>query len=222
MEYPDFELDEDGKIVIIYPDSTEETEDLDGDEISDDETTVSDGNASLYIINQELALDPEAVYEVDNPNFEIINENLERLIQAQASSTGYLSTTIVDAFDRVVQGNNYDYYIAFRNSSDAYTAVMYLSDKFSKSGNSILLQDAMAVSFYRSYSGNTYYYYYQVSYPGDVQVNMNGNLMYYTNCVPGYPILGQEPAPGHYSGWFIPLAAVLIFVTLISLVRRKN
>lgn len=232
--YPVFDLDEDGNIVIDWPDegsdvSAAEDQDVDSDEQLPGPSTISGGNAVfIYQLPQEAdtELTEAQLKSMEENNLVLgdISDSLERILQEQASSSGYLSASALDVFDRVIYGYNYDYYIAFRYDTDNYNSRMYLSNVMEISGNNVILKDVLAVQLYRVYysSTRTYTYHYSISSPGDVSVSMSGNLLYYTNCVPGYPVLGQDPAPGHYPGWFIPLAAVLFFVVLISLVRRKS
>lgn len=232
MEYPTFYLDENGNIVSDIDDMDNPEENSDLTELHPDLPmgTVS-GNNTYYIYQLPLQDEDPALVEAQLKNLEEnnaaladISDNLERILQEQASSAGYLSSSALDTFDRVVQGYNYDYYIAFRYDSDSYNAVMYLADKITPSGTNIVLQDALSVRLYRIYNSSTrvYTYHYTIDNPGDVSVNLSGNLMYYTNCTEGYPTLGQQSAPGHYPGWFIPLLSMIVIVALISLVRRKS
>lgn len=237
-DYPVFNLDEDGNIVSDRPDldgtfgniddvyadtNNAQENDLEsaGDDLSESEDDSNDFEEDSSVSGGNVL--PE-VAVVDLQSLEDINDNLSRIVREQASSAGYLSTSALETFDRVVAAFRYDYHIAFRYDSDNYNAVMYLSDSVVDNGNNILLHDALAVRLYRQYisSGRYYTYHYSTSSVGDVSVNMSGNLMYYTNCVPGYPVLGGDPAPGNYPGWFIPLIAVLIFWVLINFLRRRN
>ena len=204
--FPSFSLDSDGNVVTDssfptgwFPDGTP-SPDLPG--------TVSGGDVLPSV--SPLPSDHPVFLPADSSAIAEIAEGLERLIQDQASSSA------LDVFDRVVSGYSYDYYCAFRYDSDSYNALMYLSDDIQASGSSVLLEDPLCVRLYRTYNNSTraYDYHYSVSSPGDVSVSLSGSLMYYTNCVEGYPVLGGLPSPGGYS----PQSIILWFWLILGFV----
>lgn len=198
-EYPIYKLDADGNIVQA--------------------TSIPAENGSA----------PVVVYSNDNSGLEAplnaMQEDVAFLAAQQASNAGYLSTSALDTFDRVVEGYDYDYYCAYRYDSDTYNSMMYMSDKMTLSGTVVHMKDAVQVKLYRTYhSGSNYYYtyHYQISNAGDVDINLGSNLMYYTNCKTGYPILGHVPAPNHYPAWVTLFVLLLAFLLFFVFRRRKQ
>lgn len=231
QDYPSFSVGEDGLIlqdgsdvngVIDPPSSSPDPSSLHGTVSSGDLLTGS-GNSvvpPLATGSGNSAVPPSW----DSSVLLDIQEDLERIVNEQASTSGYLSSSALDVFDRVVSGYDYDYYCAFRYDDDNYNAIMYLSDFLSRSGSSVVLSDALCVRLYRTYSSSSrvYSYYYAISRPGDVSISLSGNRMYYTNCSVGYPVLGSSPAPGRYPGWLVPLCATFFVCAMILFFRRNR
>lgn len=214
QEYPTFSLDENGHIVSDLPEVY---------------GTVSGGDAAAGYDFPDPDPFPDEVPEglqlEGTPLLLDIQEDIARIVNAQASTVGYLSTSALDTFDRVVSGYGYDYYCAFRTDSDSYNATMYLSNNLQDSGNGFVLEDSVMVRLYRTYNSTTreYQYYYSVAGAGDVSINLGTNLMYYTNCREGYPILGDTPAPGHYPDSMLVLilvGVIIVFLLIRSWFRR--
>lgn len=228
--YPVFSLSPDGEIISDIPETAEgESPAPDADELpSDIQPTPSpyavEVNPGDYLVipgsngnptvimqqpQQELEedlLDPYAE-QIDS-----IQSDIAYLASVQASNYGYLGSQALDTFDRVVQQNSYRYYCAFRDGSDTYNGVLYLSDHISRSGSTVTMEDALQVRVYRTYSGNTYHYYYSFAGAGDVAVNLSGNLMYYTNTADNYPTLGGISVPYRYPSWVM----LVLFVGLLA------
>lgn len=149
---------------------------------------------------------------LDNVMLMSIAEDVQLL--ADASTEGYLSSSIVAVFDRVVDKMDYKYYCAFRagDSSDGY---LYLSNNI----NGSTLNACNVVHMYRTYTdGVGYQYFYDVSYDDTETFNLGNGAMYYTNIVSGYPALGS-PVETHISVW-LPIFAVLTLVCGF-MIRRK-
>lgn len=140
------------------------------------------------------------------------------------SNLGYLSTTQLDLFDRILAGKSYRYYIAYRTGSDNYAAVMYACNKISKSGNTITLEKPMQFQLYRSYSGNTYYYYYTHTQLTSDSVTLNSNTLYYTNMTEGYPTLAKIGSSQleFSKDTILVFGVFLMIIILLFLRRRKN
>lgn len=214
FEYPTFSLDGDGNLSSDMPGYT---------------GTVSAGDAfedSPFYPGASPSPSPDvpAAVLADSGVMEEIQAELERIANAQASTAGYLSSSALDTFDRVVGGYGYDYYCAFRYDSDSYNAQMYLSDGIVSSGSSVVMEDSVLVRLYRTYhsSDRTYTYHYSISSAGDVSVSLANGLMYYTNVKDNYPTLGGEPSPGRYPHWFVPFCGVLFVLVLIIFLRGRR
>lgn len=227
--YPVFSMGPDGTIV-----SDDETEGSDGGPSDPSETlppysvevapgewlVIPGGNGSpTVIMQQQEASDPLAQYA---DSIEAIQSDIAYLASVQASNYGYLGTQALDAFDRVAEQNAYRYYCAFRESSDAYNGVMYMSDHVEVSGSTVTFKDSVQVRVYRTYVSNTYYYYYSRGSAGDVQVNFSGNLMYYTNAVEGYPCLGGISVPYKYPSWVMPVILSVLLAAFFAWRSRRS
>lgn len=207
--YPVFIMNADGEVVV--DDIIEEPVDPDGTvppytvDVGEGEYLVIPGDGSTVVIQQPDSQEPSADY---SDKIDAIQSDIAYLAAVQASNYGYLGSQALDTFDRVVQQNSYRYYCAFRDGSDTYNGVLYLSDSISRNGNTVVMEGALQVRVYRTYSGNTYYYYYSSASAGDVSVNLSGNLMYYTNCADNYPTLGGISTPYRYPSWVMPVLLV--------------
>lgn len=227
MSYPVFDVDENGNIVSpnLLPDvpASMSPSDIPVDGIESDlfdqltggSDTVSSGD--IY---------PLPDY---SDSFTSLEESLAYLASEQASASGYLSTSCLDAFDRVVEGYSNPYYCAFRNSSDSYNGVLYIADHVTVNGNKILMEDAYKVELYRQQSGGNYnyQYFYSRSSAGDVEIDVSGNLMYYTNCVEGYPLLAGIQSPDvkiHASTFNMVFFMFFFIITFlgIGMVMKKS
>lgn len=233
MEYPVFELNESGEIVPA-PTATPEpsVEPVSGDDVaasvtgdtavSSEVASGSDTTASGNVVYVENPETSEAV-SVLSDSIATLQSDVTYLANAQASTAGYLSSTALDTFDRVLQQYDFDYYCAFRNGTDSYNSVLYLSDRMELEGDTLILYDVTQVQLYRTSSGSSYSYeyYYSVSSAGDVSVALGNDLMYYTNCAVGYPALGELPAPTKYPGWFTVMFVLLLAICFFSMRRSK-
>lgn len=237
QEYPEFSVGENGLIVsdsdddfgIVDSDPVEYPSGFDGEsgvvDLDPVENPSGLEHSETPSPDEETAGDVPAVDPfLPDPLLLDIQEDIARIVQAQASTEGYLSASALDVFDRVVSGYSYDYYCAFRYDNDSYNAIMYLSDDIENSGSSVVLSDAVSVRLYRVYSSSerSYSYHYMMQDVGDVSVNFADGLMYYTNCVEGYPILGDVSVPGKYPSWVILLCGMAVFCLLAGFFRRKK
>lgn len=130
----------------------------------------------------------------------VLSEEVTAAILAASPAGGTIGSTTLDYFDRITSGLPADYkYIAYRTNDNSYDAVLYYGRDYEISGNMITFEDdAKQVEVERAsssgYNQETYYYSYDVS---DVSVSFNqsGTVLYYTNVVPGYPVLGGYEQP---------------------------
>lgn len=223
MSYPVFGLDEDGKIVV------------DGDNLIDGFLTPAPDHDSEYDPDTVSSNDPVVIYNIYQDNTDLlqslddnaqllqsIDDGISLLAAQSVYTTGYLSTSALDTFDRVVSGLDYRYYVAYRYDADSYNSILYLSNKMDLSGSSFTLSDALQVQLYRVRVGttSTYTYHYTVSQAGDISLSIAGNPIYYTNCLVGYPLLGDLPAPSHYPVWQLVLFVLLLMIVFFKLRKR--
>lgn len=239
MHYPVFSLSPDGEIISDTPETAEdESSAPDADEppsaiqptpspyavqVNEGDYLVIPGsNGNPTVIMQQPQQEPEEdPLDAYAEQIDSIQSDIAYLASVQASNYGYLGSQALDTFDRVVQQNSYRYYCAFRDGSDTYNGVLYLSNHISRSGSTVTMEDALQVRVYRTYSGNTYYYYYSSAGAGDVAVNLSGNLMYYTNTADNYPTLGGISVPYRYPSWVMPVLFVGLLAAFFAWRRRS-
>lgn len=221
MEYPIFSISEDGSIIVTGS-IVETSESVSGGDAlgSPDSETPDSGTPVSTLSADDVAA---VVSDTLDSNLATLQSDVSYLAGETASSAGYISSTILDTFDRVLQQYEYDYYCAYRSGSDSYSAVLYLSDTYSYDGNTLYLDDTLRVELYRTSSGNyNYQYYYGTSEAGDIEIGFDTDLMYYTNCVPGYPALGEVSSPTNYSqGTSFVICLLVIIVFLLFRRYRK-
>lgn len=196
MSSSGFYVDENGNIVSSDPDFQDGFGILDEPDEQQD-SLYDELQSSGTVSGSDVFVLPDPVDYTDS--FSSLEEPLAYLASEQASSSGYLSSSCLDAFDRVVEGYAGPYYCAFRNSNDTYNGVLYISEDADSSGGRVVMKDALKIELYRTQTGSgsyNYQYYYSKSNAGDVEINFGNNLMYYTNCLEGYPLLAgiQSPA----------------------------
>lgn len=218
MEYPIFTISEDGTI------------ETSGTIVDDTVQSVSGGDAlgsPVYVVPVDtLSADEVAAVVSDtlDSNLAALQDDVSYLASETASSAGYISSTILETFDRVLQQYDFDYYCAYRTGDDNYSAVLYLSDTYSYNGSTLYLDDVTQVELYRTNIGtgyNNYEYRYVVSSAGDVDIRMDRDLMYYTNCLTGYPALGEVSAPTKYSQGTSFIICLLVIIAFL-LIRRPR
>lgn len=139
---------------------------------------------------------------------------------SQWAAQAYLSSSIVEVMQRVLQGSPFCDYVAFRDSTDdSSSGVLIYGLSASVSGNLITFPEAKMIHFYRVYNGsgyNNYSYNYVVQEVTDFDVAFNSYTLLYTNLLDGYPTL----IPDYWQYLlYIFVAAAVLFVILM---RRKK
>lgn len=151
----------------------------------------------------------------DNTVYVQMLESMQLL--ADSSQQGYLSSSIVNVFDRLVDNGSYRYYVAYRaNYEDSNSGFLYLSNKL----NGSQLEECQVIHMYRVSTGNTYEYtyHYDISYDDAEWFNLGNGGLYYTNIAPGYPSLGSPVQSKMYS--WLPVLVVTVFLGAL-MIRRK-
>lgn len=148
------------------------------------------------------------------------NEAIALDVQALSSGYGnaaeaYLSSTIVDLMERVVNSKPFCKYVAYRTSyDDANAGTMVYGTRCQVSGSTITVTNGYLVEYYR-YRYNTssnWQYRYTVTPVESYTVNYGSNTLLYTNCLSGYPTLGIN-----YT-WV--LIAVIVLCVVIFALRK--
>lgn len=158
----------------------------------------------------------------------VLSEEVTAAILAASPAGGSIGSSTLDYFDRIVSGLPYDaVYIAYRNNSDdSYDAVLYFGQDYEISDHSVSFgKDALQIKVDRTsssgYNNVTNYYSLDASYT-TVDFEQSGDVVYYTNAVPGYPLLGGKVPPVGYDFYLVPaLIGALAVVLLSKLVFRR-
>lgn len=153
----------------------------------------------------------------------VLSEEVTAAILAASPAGGTIGSSTLDYFDRIASGLSADCkYIAYRTSSDnSYDAVLYYGEDYEVSENMITFgDDAVQVEVERvsssGYNTETYYTATEIS-DTSVSFNQSGTVLYYTNAVPGYPVLGGYEQPAGYA----PLITAALIGALCLVVLQK-
>lgn len=229
---------------IIY--SPAEGEEIDQDDILESEVLEEDAGDAAAPPDEvgDMLLDPENVpenvveTETEASNVGLLDsgdagvavvleENVTAAILAATPAGGSIGSSTLDYFDRVVSGLPSDAaYIAYRtNTDDSYDAVLYYGDDYRISDNVIIFENAVELEVDRvsssGYNNETNYYFTEVS---DVSLTFSqaGPVIYYTNAVVGYPVLGGYEVQKGYGFYLVPaLIGALVAVIMAKLLFRR-
>ena len=152
----------------------------------------------------------------------VYQEEFAAAILAATPASGALGSSTLDYFDRIVSGLPYDaIYVAYRSSADdSYDGVLYFGQHYEINDYSVEFgEDAIQIMVDRAstsgYNNVTYYYSFDAS-GTSIEFKQDGDVLYYTNAAPGYPVLGSfAPAPG-YSFYIVPALIGALAVVLFS------
>ncbi len=230
--YPMFDVDENGVLyesgyideegnIVSYSGAATEPQEGAGAQPEGEAPDVSAGDSGTGAPGNVIFVSNE----LDSGALDGIQSDVSYLAAQQASASGYLSSSAVDVFDRVVNQYEYDYYCAYRYDNDSYNSMLYLADHCSVNGRTVTLEDALQVRLYRQYASGgsyNYYYYYTVQEVGDTDISLGTNLMYYTNCVDGYPSLGNVPRRGNYPAAVVLIVAAVLFAVFFAFRRSRK
>lgn len=216
MEY-EFTVDENGNMVYT------ENEVIEDDSLFDPGAPVLDPESGMAVMSQEA---PETVTGSDDfsdsePAVMVLSEELTRAIVSIAPAPGSLNSSVLDYFDRVVDGLDYDYgYVAVKTGVDNYSATLFYGEDFDYNGSEVLFgAESVRIDVTRYSSGTTNYIQYDHSDASDsvVPVSVDGNYLYYSNIAPGFARLGTyDKSPGYGI-----LMGILIFVLIVYIAVRR-
>ena len=216
---------------IDYLPTEEELGEITGEESVEHESgdlSSETGDPGSVLSGQEEALEDSLPVEssdsgVGSGDDILYSEPVLQALLASTPASGSLSSSTIDYFDRLVSGLPSDYvYVAYRNDSDdSYAGTIIYGDDYDVSGDSIVFgEGAKAVDVSR-YSGSGYQNYisYDTSDATDTVVTVydSGTVLYYTNAIDGYPVLGGYERPVGFSA----LLAVVLVSVFGSLVLNK-
>ena len=154
------------------------------------------GSQDDFILLDDI-LTPDDFEEFEE-SYSVLDALLEELepYSVDTPVTGNMASNTLTYFDRVVDGlPDYYKYVAFAdNSSDSYSGILVYGSDYKISGNTITFNNADVVSVYRVRQGttSTYYTYYSHSTISNKSFSLpaTSTVLYYTNAVDGFPVLG--------------------------------
>ena len=230
-----FSVDENGQVVYEPADvPAAESESVNNGSVvdqTDNFRTVVPAASSLSSDNLEIEENSSEVDLLDSNSDAVpvvLSEEVTAAILAASPAGGTIGSSTLDYFDRITSGLSADCkYIAYRTSTDnSYDAVLYYGEDYEVSGNMITFgDDAVQVEVERvSTSGYNQETYYRATDISDTSVSFNqsGTVLYYTNAVPGYPVLGGYKQPeGTAPLLTAALIGALCLVVLQKLLLRR-
>lgn len=214
MQYPIFDTDSNGNIVIV--DWTDPV--LEESVFVFDESYSSVSGGDYYYFYQNDTSFPDDVIEA----LLQMSQDIETM-SLSPTFTNYLSSSALETFDRVIDGLEFPYYIAYSYNSDSYHAVLYYGYDFTLNGNILSLSnDVHQVTIYRDRpsSSSSYSYYYNVISVPTQTFSINNNNQYYTNMLEGYPVLGSVVSQQVSQFPFIFLGISLIIGGIIKVCSK--
>ena len=230
-----FSVDENGQVVYEPADvPAAESESVNNGSVvdqTDNFRTVVPAASSLSSDNLEIEENSSEVDLLDSNSDAVpvvLSEEVTAAILAASPAGGTIGSSTLDYFDRITSGLSADCkYIAYRTSTDnSYDAVLYYGEDYEVSGNMITFgDDAVQVEVVRvstsGYNQETYYTATDIS-DTSVSFNQSGTVLYYTNAVPGYPVLGGYEQPeGTAPLLTAALIGALCLVVLQKLLLRR-
>ncbi len=228
-----FEVNENGEVIYNPVDSLE-SESVDNGNVVDqidNFRNLVQGPSTVSSNNLEIEADPSEVAFLDSGDSGVpvvLAEEVTAAILAASPASGSIGSSTLDYFDRIVSGLPADYkYIAYRTSSDdSYDAVLYYGNDFEVSGNVITFGDhTTEIEVVRGntsgYNSETFYYATDVS-DTSISFSQSNSVLYYTNAVSGYPVLGGYEQPvGTGSFLSAALIGALCLVVLQKIFLRR-
>lgn len=242
METDLFTYNEETGEVEYQPVETSDAEDSvqTGEESSEngcDQVSPSgDDTGDLLSDSEGVSEDTSEISEADsvdltgsNTSVLVVSDEAVAALAASSPASGSLSSSTIDYFDRLVSGLPSDYtYVAYRNDSDdSYAGTIIYGENADVSGNTIVFgKDAVEIDVSRS-SGSSYssYISYATSDATDaiVTITSSGTILYYTNALEGYPVLGGYREPVGASAFLVVgLLAAFASAVLTRLLGRKG
>lgn len=203
------------------------------EEESGDSGNIVDQTGDQGSILQPEALDPAQVPENQaldmddfgdsDPGIMLLSEDDLAALAINAPAAGSLNSSTIDYFDRLVDGLPSDYvYVAYRYSiDDAYAGSIIYGEDYDTNNNSIVFGEGAVqidVSRVNGTGYSSYIEYEKLDASNSVvSLSQSGNILYYTNALVGYPILGS----GARSFEIAPFIAVGLIAAFSSAVLNK-
>jgi len=194
--------------------------------------TFEDGDSGDLLQLEEEVLEEEMDTVSDSGSGDgvmLLSEEVEAALLASTPAAGSLNSSTIDYFDRLVDGLPADYgYVAYRNSSDdAYAGTIVFGEDWDYNENSVVFgSGAVEIDVSRvTGTGYSSYIKYEAFDASDsvVSLSQSGSILYYTNVVEGYPILGAGIRPFDISPFIVVgLVSAMAVAVLMKLLNRRG
>lgn len=218
-----FEVDPDTNEIIYSESEVLENE-------SGDLSATDSSSGSVLSSEEEISETQELdTVDSDSDGFVVtLSAEQSAVLLASSPASGSLNSRTIDYFDRLVSGLPSDYcYVAFRNSSDdAYAGTIIYGKDYDCNGNTVVFgKGAVEIDVSRvSGSGFSSYIRYNALDASDsyVDISQSGNILYYTNAIEGYPILGDSGRVFDVSPFLVVgLISAIAVAVLTKLLNRR-
>lgn len=227
--YNEFSVNENGDIVMDPVDPEEVTNGID--------TVPSDQGGNL-LDTPEVVPEDDMETEALSPQDYILDSNsvgdpvlysegdLTAIVYAITPAGGTLGSSTLDYFDRIVSGLPSDYvYIAYRtDSTNSYNGILVFSEDYDVINNRISFDECTLIEVVRETgagSNNVTNYYSSTESDIDVNFDIDGSVVYYTNAVPGYPVLGSISQPVSISPFIVGSVLCAVLVSIFTKIIRR-
>lgn len=194
--------------------------------------TFEDGDSGSLLQSEEEVLEEEMDTASDvgsGDGVMLLSEEVEAALLASTPAAGSLNSSTINYFDRLVDGLPSDYvYVAYRNSSDdTYAGSIIYGKEWDCNNNTVVFgEGAIEIDVSRvSGSGYSNYISYDASDASDsiITLSQSGTILYYTNAVEGYPILGTGARPFDIAPFLVVgLVTSMAVAVLMKLLNRRG
>lgn len=207
---------------VVYNQEEESINDGNNVDQTGSEGSVLQPEASDPAQAQEEMVDLADLSDTDTGIMLLSDEGIAALA-INAPAAGSLNSSTIDYFDRLVDGLPSDYiYVAYRYSEDdAYAGTIIYGEDYDTNEYSIVFGEGAVQIDVSRVTGTGYasYIQYEKFDASDsvVSLSQSGNILYYTNAMVGYPILGS----GARALEIAPFVAVGLIAAFASAVLHK-
>lgn len=208
-------------------------QDMESEVLSNESGTVSNENSSEgSVLDTETEVE-ETQEDVladtgSGSDVMLLSDEVAETLLASSPASGSLNSSTIDYFDRLVDGLPADYgYVAYRNSSDdAYAGSIIYGEDWDSNGNTVVFgEGAVEIDVSRvTGSGYSNYISYDTSDASDsvISLSQSGTILYYTNAVEGFPILGSGARPFDIAPFLVVgLISAMAVAVLSKLMNRR-
>ena len=198
---------------------------------NDGNVSTTSGSEGSILPDQKEVLEEQELDSVGSDSDSVtvaLSAEQSAVLLASSPASGSLNSSTIDYFDRLVSGLPSDYcYVAFRNNTeDSYAGTIIYGKDYDCNGNTIVFGKGAVeidVSRVRDSSYANYIRYDALDASDSyVDISQSGNILYYTNAVDGYPILGDSARVFDVSPFLVVgLISAMAVAVLSKLLNRR-